>query len=67
MAGARAGELIAPWALAMNEGLDIGAMARFVAPYPTLGEVGQRAAMSFFPNVPPLEKASRLFGWLRRR
>lgn len=46
--GANAGELIQPWVLCLAEGLKIGAMARAVAPYPTLGEVGKRAAGSFF-------------------
>ena len=46
--GANAGELIQPWVLCLAQGLKIGAMARTVAPYPTLGEVGKRAAGSFF-------------------
>ena len=46
--GANAGELIQPWVLCLAQGLKIGAMARAVAPYPTLGEVGKRAAGSFF-------------------
>ena len=43
-----AGELIQPWVLAINQGLGLAAMARAVAPYPTLGEAGKRAAASFF-------------------
>ena len=48
IAGPQAGELIQPWALAISEGLKIGAMAGYVAPYPTLGEVSKRAAGSFY-------------------
>jgi len=46
--GPRAGELIAPWVLAMEQGLKIGSMASTIAPYPTLGEVSKRAAGSFY-------------------
>lgn len=46
--GPQAGELIHPWVLALAQGLKIGAMAAFIAPYPTLGEVGKRAAGSFY-------------------
>ena len=46
--GARAGELIQPWVLALDQKLKIGAMARTVVPYPTLAEVGKRAASSYY-------------------
>jgi len=48
MVGPRAGELIAPWVLAMEQGLKIGALASTIAPYPTLGEVSKRTAGSFY-------------------
>lgn len=43
--GASAGELIAPWALAMKQKLRIGAMIDLVLPYPTLSEASRRAAL----------------------
>ena len=46
--GARAGELIQPWVLAIANGIKIGALAQFIAPYPTLGEVSKRAAGSYY-------------------
>jgi pyruvate/2-oxoglutarate dehydrogenase complex dihydrolipoamide dehydrogenase (E3) component len=46
--GAQAGELIAPWALAVQGGLNVRAFAAAVLPYPTLGEIGKRAAVSYF-------------------
>ncbi len=45
---AQAGELIHPWVLAIAQGLRIKAMAGMIAPYPTLGEAGKRAASSFY-------------------
>ncbi len=46
--GARAGELIQTWVLAMSQRIKIGAVASMVAPYPTLGEINKRAAGSFY-------------------
>ena len=50
--GPHAGELILPWVMAVGQGLKIGAMAGTIWPYPTFGEVGHRAAGSYF--VPKL-------------
>ncbi len=46
--GAHAGELIQPWILAISQGLKVSALATMIAPYPTLGEAGKRAAGSFY-------------------
>jgi pyruvate/2-oxoglutarate dehydrogenase complex dihydrolipoamide dehydrogenase (E3) component len=46
--GPNAGELILPWALAISQGLKIGAMAGVVAPYPTLSEVSKRVAGAYY-------------------
>jgi pyruvate/2-oxoglutarate dehydrogenase complex dihydrolipoamide dehydrogenase (E3) component len=48
IAGPQAGELIAPWALAVANGLKLSAMANTVLPYPTLAEVNKRAAGAYF-------------------
>jgi len=45
--GASAGELIAPWSLAVGRGLDIHTMAGILLPYPTLGDTGHRAATTY--------------------
>ena len=52
IAGARAGELLLPWVLAVGQKQKIGAMANAIAPYPTLSEVSKRAAGSYY--VPSL-------------
>ena len=46
--GPQAGELIAPWCLAISSRLKISAMAGAVLPYPTLAETGKRAAGAYF-------------------
>ena len=43
-----AGEMIHLWTLAIKERLKIGAVASMIAPYPTLSEIGKRAAGNFF-------------------
>ena len=64
--GAHAGELIALWALAINQGLNIRAMAEIVVPYPTFGEVNKRAAMTFFASAAANPTVRRIVRWLRR-
>jgi pyruvate/2-oxoglutarate dehydrogenase complex dihydrolipoamide dehydrogenase (E3) component len=46
--GAQAGELIQVWGLALSKGLKVKDIASLIAPYPTRGEAGKRAAGSFF-------------------
>lgn len=46
--GSHAGELIAPWVLALEQGLKIGAMASTIVAYPTLGEISKRAAGRYY-------------------
>jgi len=46
--GAQAGELIQPWCLAMERGLKLAALASYIAPYPTRGEITKRVAGEFF-------------------
>ena len=46
--GSKAGELIAPWALAVSKGLSIGDLATCVLPYPTRSELSKKVAGSFY-------------------
>ncbi len=63
--GAQAGELIAGWALAIGQGLNIRTFADAVLPYPTLAELGKRAAIDFFaPNL-TRPWVRRIIAWLR--
>ena len=48
IAGAQAGEVIAPYALAMANNLKLSAISAAVIPYPTLAEIGKRAAGAYF-------------------
>jgi pyruvate/2-oxoglutarate dehydrogenase complex dihydrolipoamide dehydrogenase (E3) component len=66
--GAQAGELITSWTLAIAQKLNIRAMTGIVMPYPTLSEIGKRAAIDFFtpsltsPWVRRIIGALRIFG-----
>ena len=66
--GAQAGELISMWTLAISQGLNIRAMADVPLPYPTLSEIGKRAAIEYFapsltsPGVRRIIALLRIFG-----
>ena len=66
--GANAGEMIGLWALALSKGMNVRDIAAFVPPYPTMGEIGKRAAITYFvgatrkPLVRKLIRFLRVFG-----
>jgi hypothetical protein len=61
-----AGELIATWTLAVSQGLNIRALAGSVVAYPTLAEVGKRAAITYFTGSLTSPMVRRIIAWLRR-
>lgn len=58
--GRSADEILAPWTLAISQGLKIGAMANMISPYPTLGEINKRAASSFYTTSLFSDKTKKL-------
>jgi pyruvate/2-oxoglutarate dehydrogenase complex dihydrolipoamide dehydrogenase (E3) component len=64
--GAGAGEMIATWTLAIKQKLNIRAFAGLIVPYPAYGEVGKRAAMTYFMRGLTNNQVRRIIGWLRR-
>jgi pyruvate/2-oxoglutarate dehydrogenase complex dihydrolipoamide dehydrogenase (E3) component len=63
--GAQAGELIAMWTLAIAHGLNIRAVTDIVLPYPTLSELGKRAAIDFFTPSLTSPWVRRIIAWMR--
>jgi pyruvate/2-oxoglutarate dehydrogenase complex dihydrolipoamide dehydrogenase (E3) component len=63
--GAQAGELIALWALAIAQRLNIRAVAEFILPYPTLSEIGKRVAFEFVAPGLTRPWVRRIIAWLR--
>jgi pyruvate/2-oxoglutarate dehydrogenase complex dihydrolipoamide dehydrogenase (E3) component len=64
--GAQAGELITTWTLAIAQRLNIRAFAGIVVPYPTLSEIGKRAAIDYFAPGLTSPLVRRIIRWLRK-
>ncbi|MDH3228703.1 MAG: FAD-dependent oxidoreductase [Alphaproteobacteria bacterium] len=64
--GLHAGELILPWVFAVSGKQKIGRMAGVIAPYPTLSEVGKRAAGTWY--IPKLfnERTRKIVRFLQK-
>ncbi|WP_209425601.1 FAD-dependent oxidoreductase [Pararhodobacter sp. SW119] len=60
IAGPAAGEMLAPWAMALANRMKLSALAGTVLPYPTMSELSKRAAGAYF--------SPRLFDnpWVKR-
>ncbi|WP_353643307.1 FAD-dependent oxidoreductase [Mesorhizobium sp. WSM2239] len=63
--GANAAEMINIWALALSRGLRLSEVAGYVAPYPTMSEIGKRAAITYFAGAAGKPLVRRLIGLLR--
>jgi pyruvate/2-oxoglutarate dehydrogenase complex dihydrolipoamide dehydrogenase (E3) component len=63
--GIEAGELITTWTLAIAQGLNIRSLTGIVVPYPTLSEIGKRAAIDFFTPGLTSPWVRRIISWMR--
>lgn len=63
--GRNAGELIHVWCLAISKELSLRDMTDYVAPYPTTGEIGKRAAVTYFQEITRKPVLRGLLGGLR--
>jgi pyruvate/2-oxoglutarate dehydrogenase complex dihydrolipoamide dehydrogenase (E3) component len=64
--GTGAGELITTWTLAIAQSLNIRAVAGIIIPYPTLAEIGKRAAITYFTPSLNSPWVRRIIALLRR-
>ncbi len=64
--GPSAGEMIHFWTLAVSQRTKIGAVAGMVAPYPTLAEIGKRAAGNYYLPMLFSDRTKRLVRLLAR-
>ncbi len=62
--GRDAGDLLAPWTLAMTSGLKIKSFTSAIAPYPTRSEAGKRAAGAWYTPTLFSNRTRRLIGFL---
>ncbi|HWM45427.1 MAG TPA: FAD-dependent oxidoreductase [Xanthobacteraceae bacterium] len=65
--GDNAGEMISTWTLSMAQRINIRHMAQLVMPYPTLSEIGKKAAVGFFTPSLTTSWVRRIIDLLRRR
>jgi pyruvate/2-oxoglutarate dehydrogenase complex dihydrolipoamide dehydrogenase (E3) component len=63
--GHNAGDLIAMWTLAISSKKKISAIANLVLPYPTLGEAGKRAAVTFYAGFAEKPWLRKIIGLLK--
>ncbi|TYC49145.1 dihydrolipoamide dehydrogenase [Rhodobacterales bacterium] len=64
--GAQAGEITNLLSLALSKKMTMKDLAGFIAPYPTLGELVRRAAISYYGDAPKNIWVRRLIGFLRK-
>ncbi|NKX63302.1 FAD-dependent oxidoreductase [Labrenzia sp. 5N] len=65
IAGAQAGEVINLLSLALSKKMTMKDLAGFIAPYPTLGELVRRAAISYYAEAPKNAWLRKAIGFLR--
>jgi pyruvate/2-oxoglutarate dehydrogenase complex dihydrolipoamide dehydrogenase (E3) component len=66
VAGALASELIGLWTLALTKGMNVADLAGIAMPVCTFGEIGKRAAISYFPVEPRRRTLARKLAGLLR-
>jgi pyruvate/2-oxoglutarate dehydrogenase complex dihydrolipoamide dehydrogenase (E3) component len=64
--GRNAGEMITTWTLAISQNLTVRALMGIVVPYPTLSEIGKRAAISFYLRSAASVTVRKIITLLRR-
>lgn len=64
--GTHAGDLIAPYVMAIAKGMKAADLTGLVLPYPTLSEAGKRAAGTFFQSSLTNPWVHRIIGFMRR-
>jgi pyruvate/2-oxoglutarate dehydrogenase complex dihydrolipoamide dehydrogenase (E3) component len=61
-----AGEMIGTWTLAIARNIPLSALAGLIVPYPTIAEIGKRAAGSYFTPRLFAAGTKRLVHWLAK-
>lgn len=64
--GAGAGEMINLFALAVSKNMKVSDLASYVAPYPTMTEIGKRAATSYYAPLARKPLIRRVITFLQR-
>ncbi len=64
--GPKAGEIIALWGLAIAKGMKVSDITSWVAAYPTLSEVGRRAAVEYYKGATENPTLRKVITFLQR-
>ncbi len=64
--GANAGEIINMWALIVAQKMNVKAITGYVSPYPTFSEIGRRAAISSFADLPAKSGVRSIISLLKK-
>jgi pyruvate/2-oxoglutarate dehydrogenase complex dihydrolipoamide dehydrogenase (E3) component len=64
--GPKAGEIIALWGLAIAKGMKVSDITSWVAAYPTLSEVGRRAAVEYYKGATENPALRKVITFLQR-
>lgn len=66
IAGANAGEMINMWSLAISQNLSVKDVTAYIPPYPTMSEIGKRAAITYYTPLTRKPFIRKLIGFLRK-
>jgi pyruvate/2-oxoglutarate dehydrogenase complex dihydrolipoamide dehydrogenase (E3) component len=66
IAGANAGEMINLWALAISKKMTVRDVSAYIPPYPTMTEIGKRAAITFYAPLTRKPFIRSMIGFLRK-
>ena len=64
--GKNAGEIINMWSLIVSQQMNIKAVTGYVSPYPTYAEIGRRAAISSFADLPAKPGIRKVISFLKK-
>ena len=64
--GANAGEMINMWSLAIKNKIKLKDIASYISPYPTMTEIGKRAAVSSFAPMARAPFVRKIVGLLSK-
>lgn len=64
--GVNAGEIINMWSLVVSQKMNIKALTGFVSPYPTFSEIGRRAAITYYGDLPKRPAIRRAISFFKK-
>lgn len=64
--GHNAGEIINMWSLIVSQKMNIKAVTGYISPYPTFSEIGRRAAISYYADLPKKPMIRRAISFFKK-